>query len=84
MNARAERHPEVRVTVAVGAALLVQSALALVWAGAAAERLSQIEERQAAAEEASERLARLEEQMHAARASLLRIEAKLDRKEERT
>ncbi|NWG71792.1 MAG: hypothetical protein HXY23_09325 [Parvularculaceae bacterium] len=68
-----------RVTIAVGAALVVQTALALVWAGAAAERLSQLERRADASQEIIERVTRLEEQTGAMRASLVRIEAKLDR-----
>jgi hypothetical protein len=76
---RQGRADEVRVTIAVGAALVVQTALALVWAGAAAERLSQLERRADASQEIIERVTRLEEQTGAMRASLVRIEAKLDR-----
>lgn len=71
------RPAEFKITIAVGAALVVQSALGLVWAGAAGERLAQLERR--AGPEIVERTARLEEQMTAVRASLARIEAKLDR-----
>lgn len=76
---RQGRTDEVRVTIAMGAALVVQTALALVWAGAAAERLSQLERRADASQEIIERVTRLEEQTGAMRASLGRIEAKLDR-----
>jgi hypothetical protein len=75
------RVEETRVTVAVGAALVIQTAAALLWAGAAAERLSQLEERAGASSEIIERTARLEEQMAGARAALARIEAKLDRQQ---
>ena len=77
----AEQKGELRVTVAVGAALVVQTAAGLVWAGAAAERLSELERGAAAASVMIERTARLEEQTRAIRASLERIEAKLDRQE---
>jgi hypothetical protein len=71
--------PEVRVTIAIGAALLVQTALALIWAGAASERLSQLERRTDANAAMIERTARLEEQVRFISATLTRIEAKLDR-----
>ena len=74
-----QRSEEVRITIAVGAALVVQTALALLWAGAAAERLGQLERRADASSEIIERTVRLEEQAAAMRASLARIEAKLDR-----
>jgi glucose-6-phosphate dehydrogenase assembly protein OpcA len=70
---------ELKVTVAVGAALLAQTALALLWTGAAAERLAQLERRADSGAMLVERVARLEEQVTGARAQLARIEAKLDR-----
>lgn len=72
---------EIHISVAVGAALIVQSALALLWAGAAAERIAQLERRADASAEIVERTARLEEQVGAVRASLLRIEEKIDRQQ---
>lgn len=75
------RSPELRISVVVGAALFVQTALGLIWAGAAGERLAQLERRADASSEIIERTARLEEQVRAMRASLERIEAKLDRRE---
>lgn len=72
---------ELRISVAVGAALLVQTAAALLWAGSAAERLDEVERRAQDAAELVERTARLEEQSRAIRASLDRIEGKLDRLE---
>ena len=71
--------PEVRVSVAIGAALLVQTALALLWAGAASERLSQLERRYDAQAAVIERTVRLEEQARFMSATLQRIEKKLDR-----
>lgn len=76
-----EQPKEFRVTVAVGAALLAQTAAALLWAGAAAERLDALERRTADEAALTERMARLEEQTRAVRASLERIEAKVDRLE---
>lgn len=73
---------EIRVTIAIGTALVVQTALGLLWAGAAAERIAQLERRADASAEIIERTARLEEQVAAMRASLSRIEAKLDRNSE--
>lgn len=73
------RAPEFRISIVVGAALLAQTALGLVWAGAAGERLAQLERRTDGSNEIIERTARLEEQVTAMRASLARIEAKLDR-----
>ncbi len=70
---------EPRITIALGAAILVQTALALIWAGGAAERIAQLERRVDASEEMIERTARVEEQVAAMRASLARIEMKLDR-----
>ncbi len=79
MTEREMKTPEVRVTLAVGAALVAQTGLGLIWAGSAAERIDQLEARADASSEIIERTARLEEQMAAMRASLARIEAKLDR-----
>lgn len=73
------RAPELRVTVAIGAAIIVQSALALIWAGAASERLAQLERRAAENAEMIERTARLEEQVRFMSRTVLRIEEKIDR-----
>lgn len=70
------------LTLGVILALALQSAGALIWAGAAGERLDQIERRlddQAAlATPVAERLARLEEHAVHTRESLARIEDRLD------
>jgi len=60
-------------------ALGVQTAGAFLWAGAVSERLADVEKRSDAVELLLERTARLEEQSTAMRASLDRIESKLDR-----
>jgi len=75
----AERPQELRITVAIGAAVVLQTALALIWAGAATERLAQLERRAGANAAMIERTARLEEQVRFMSATLTRIEEKLDR-----
>lgn len=69
---------ELRVSFAVGAAVIIQTALALLWSGSAAERLAQLEEKADATAELLVRAARLEEQLAALRAQLVRIETKLE------
>ncbi|MDO8423572.1 MAG: hypothetical protein Q7S99_15575 [Parvibaculum sp.] len=72
---RIDRH----VPVALVLTIILQTGAALMWSGAAAERLSALELRSARTDEVVERTARLEEQTKAMRASLTRIEEKLDR-----
>lgn len=74
-----EKPLELRVSIAIGAAILVQSALVLIWAGAASERLAQLERRSELNMQMIERTARLEEQVRYMSATLDRIEAKIDR-----
>lgn len=74
---------ELRSSAALGLAILVQTASALIWAGAASERLTQLEHRAASNPEMLQRVARLEEQTVYMRAQLDRIEAKLDDKRAR-
>ena len=69
------------ITLSLVVAVLVQTAGALLWAGAAEARLSQLETQAAADLPVAERLARLEEQMLGARQSLTRIERRLDAEE---
>lgn len=68
---------ELRLTLALGTGMLIQAAIALLWAGAAAERLNQLERRAEVTAEVTERTARLEEQMYYVRSSLDRIEQRL-------
>ena len=68
-----------QVTPAVLMALMIQTGAALLWAGGAAERIAAVERRMDRQSGVAERLARLEAQADAERASLMRIEAKLDR-----
>ncbi|HEX7777121.1 MAG TPA: hypothetical protein VF449_11410 [Parvibaculum sp.] len=67
------------IPVALVVTILLQTGAALTWSGAAAERLDTLEARSARTDEVVERTARLEEQSNAMRASLARIEEKLDR-----
>ena len=75
-----EKPMELRVTVAIGAAVIVQTGLGLIWAGAASERLAQLERRADDNTQIIERTARLEEQVRFVSATLVRIEEKIDAK----
>jgi hypothetical protein len=78
MSEAALKTVDTRLSLAALAAVGVQTALALMWTGAAAERLRAVEAQAASAAELSVRLARLDEQIVAMRAQLLRIETKLE------
>ena len=67
-----------RLTIGAILAVAAQSAGVLLWAGAAAERVSTLEERVAAAAPVSERLARVEAELGAVSLQLDRIERKLE------
>lgn len=69
---------EKQVTLGVICAMTLQAGAALVWAGAAGERISQLERRADLAEPLAERLARIEAQVSELRAGQKRIESKLD------
>lgn len=66
------------VPMAVVVTVVIQTAFVLLWVGRASARLDMMETRLEAQAGVSERLARLEEQALAQRASLERIEAKLN------
>ncbi|MEM6914573.1 MAG: hypothetical protein AAF511_11415 [Pseudomonadota bacterium] len=68
-----------RLIIAIAGALTMQTIAALLWAGAAAERLSQLEHERGRLTALEVRTARLEEQTDHLRATLARIEQKLDR-----
>jgi len=70
---------ERKVTIAFLLALAIQTGGALVWAGAAAERISVLETNVNAARPVAERLARVEAELEAVRAQLDRIEDKVGR-----
>ncbi len=68
-----------RLATALAVALAVQTIGGLMWAGGAAARIATLEERVGEQRLVAERLARLEEQGAATRATLNRIEARLER-----
>lgn len=68
-----------RVTLALIAALMLQTAGGLIWAGRAAARLEAVERSLAAQADVNVRLARMEEQLSEARRALARIETRLER-----
>ena len=70
---------ERKLTAAFVLTLLVQTGGALIWAGAAAERIEVLEERVALNRPVAERLARVEAELEAVRAQLDRIENKVER-----
>lgn len=72
-------HLDKRVPIALIMAILIQTAGALTWAGAASERINHLERQVIDGSDLGERAARLEEQVAHTRASLERIEEKLDR-----
>lgn len=67
-----------KFTAALAFAVFIETTGGLLWAGAAAERLSVLEAEIARARPVSERLARVEGELVAIRASLVRIERKLE------
>ena len=71
-------HLDKRVPIALIVVILMQTAGALSWAGAATQRLAQVERQTQAQSSWAERTARLEEQSRHMRSSLQRIEEKLD------
>lgn len=64
-----------KVTMGFLLALIVQTGSALLWAGAAAERLNTLEKELIVSRHVSERLARVEVEIDAVRHQLNRIEA---------
>ena len=72
-------HLDRRVPLALIMAILIQTAGALTWAGAATERINQLERQVTEGGDLGERTARLEEHSVFMRAALERIERKLDR-----
>jgi len=72
-------HLDRRVPLALIVAILIQTAGALMWAGAASERINQLERQVISEDDMGERTARLEAQAAYMRATLARIEDKLDR-----
>ncbi len=69
---------EKKVSLALLAAIIVESAGGLLWAGATIERIDVLERQSEQAEPVRERLARVEAQLDAMRAQLDRIETKVE------
>jgi hypothetical protein len=69
---------EKKITLGFVMAVLVQTGGALVWAGAAAERITVLERNDEAGRPVGERLARVEAELGAVRAQLDRMERKLE------
>ena len=67
-----------QISAALIVAVALQAAAALMWAGRASARIDDMQSRLDTQAPVAERLARLEEQAIATRASLARIEARLD------
>jgi hypothetical protein len=67
-----------RLTLALLFAMAMEAAGALVWAGEASQRLTEVEARVAGQSGLDERMARLEVRMEIASTQLARIEKKLD------
>ena len=72
---------ERQITFGVVVAIALQTAGALIWAGATGERVRHLESRVEATGPVYERLARVEEQTRYARAALERIEQRLEERE---
>lgn len=70
--------PELRINPAVALAFLLQTATAFMWAGAAENRIHQLEKRVQTREQFFERTARLEENVDAIRIAVERLELKVD------
>ncbi|MEL6857562.1 MAG: hypothetical protein AAFO74_04200 [Pseudomonadota bacterium] len=69
---------ETKIGIALALSIGLQSAAALLWAGAAAERIEVLEKQVERAEPVAERLARMEALLELTRAQLDRIEAKVE------
>jgi len=78
MSDKAEFHLDRRLTVGVIVALAIQTASALMWAGAAEARINMLESEVSETPHVSERLARLEEKVDLTRQTVVRIEQRLD------
>ena len=70
---------ERKVTLALIATLALQTGSGLVWAGAAAQRITELERKVLVYETSAERLARVEARLLGMSDQLARIEDKLDR-----
>jgi hypothetical protein len=73
---------EKKVTVGLIVAILVQTGGALVWAGAAAERIANVEAGLEDRKSVSERLVRVEAQLEGVSGQLNRIERRMEARDE--
>lgn len=71
--------PDLRLTLAILLTLVLQAIAALLWVGAAAQRLDNLEAEIKLQQPISERMARIEAQVAGVRSSLDRIENHIDR-----
>ena len=67
-----------KVSIALLAAIMLESAGGLLWAGATIERIDALERQAEEVRPVGERLARVETQLEAVRAQLDRIESKVE------
>ncbi|MCU0882640.1 MAG: hypothetical protein MUF14_08250 [Hyphomonadaceae bacterium] len=74
---------DLRITLAILVTITLEAVAGLLWIGAAAQRLDALEQQNVRTSPISERMARLETEMIALRTTLVRIETRLDRKEDR-
>ena len=70
---------DTRVTIAILVTICLEAMAGLLWVGAAAQRLTVLEASVTAQQPITERMARIETQMAGVRATLDRIEVRLDR-----
>lgn len=70
---------ERKISAGLLLAIALQTATALLWAGAAAERIDTLEYQVAESRPVAERLARIEAQLEAVTGQLARIESKVER-----
>ena len=70
---------EKKITMGVVLAIVIQTGSALIWAGAAAQKIEALEEQVLQTRPVYERLARVETELEAVRAQLDRIENKVER-----
>jgi hypothetical protein len=71
--------PQFRLTLAILVTLILEAIAGLLWVGAAAQRLDDLEMESKRQQPILERIARMEAELSAVRASLVRIENHMDR-----
>jgi hypothetical protein len=71
--------PQFRLTLAILVTLILEAIAGLLWVGAAAQRLDELELESKRQQPILERIARIEAELGGVRASLVRIENNMDR-----